>query len=124
MKISLNSLPVFIKLGYFENERLLGQDVNIDLDLYLYDRLAPGISDDLTKTVDYGDVVKTIDDAVRGREIRLIETVVELVGVAILEEYSLIEKAFVSVTKAVIPQNVVRGAKVSVSKEFSRHVKR
>lgn len=122
MIIHLEALPVTVRLGYYAPEREIPQDVIADIKVYLQDNLSVGKKDDIRLTVDYGRIIRVIDRALedRSQEIKLVETVVEKIGSAIMAEFVLVDKVEVKVLKQVLPQQLARGAKISVSKTFSR----
>jgi len=120
MVIHIRDYPVFLKLGYYDQERKLGQDVLVSMEVVLVEGLEPGRRDDLGDTINYAELVTTVNELIRGREIKLVETIVELIGTTVLEKFTMAHSVKVEVEKRVLPQDLVRGARISVSKDFRR----
>jgi 7,8-dihydroneopterin aldolase/epimerase/oxygenase len=79
--------------GTLPAERELGQPFVVDVELRL-DLRPAGLSDDLTKTVDYGEVHR-----MEGEPVGLTETVAERISAAVLENFPLVEAIKVKVAK-------------------------
>lgn len=84
--------------GVLPAERELGQPFVVSVELYL-DLRPAGRSDDLTETVDYGEVHRLARQVVEGEPANLVETVAERIASAVLEEHPLVEAARVKVEK-------------------------
>ncbi|MDP8952262.1 MAG: dihydroneopterin aldolase [Actinomycetota bacterium] len=84
--------------GTLPAERELGQPFVVDVELRL-DLRPAGLSDDLTRSVDYGEVHWRAKEIVEGPPVNLTETVAERIAAAILENYPLVEAARVKVAK-------------------------
>ncbi len=84
--------------GTLPAERELGQPFVVDVELRL-DLRPAGLSDDLTRSVDYGEVHRRAKEIVEGPPVNLTETVAERIAAAILENYPLVEAARVKVAK-------------------------
>ena len=121
MVIQITDYPVFLKLGYYDHERVLGQNVLVSLEVELLPGSSPGKSDDLDDTINYGEIVAMLDGIAGNREIKLVETVVELIGSAILERFAAASRVKVTVEKRALPQELVKGARISVAKDFLRN---
>ncbi|MBR6328928.1 MAG: 2-amino-4-hydroxy-6-hydroxymethyldihydropteridine diphosphokinase [Lachnospiraceae bacterium] len=85
-KISIKGLEVFAHHGVFEEERRLGQNFIVDLELFLDLSLA-GESDDLRLSVDYGKVCRFVECFMRENTYDLIESAAERMAQALLLEY-------------------------------------
>jgi dihydroneopterin aldolase len=72
-RIALTGLVVRGFHGVFEHERRQGQDFAVDVVLHLDTRPAAA-TDDLTRTVHYGELAVGLADVVRGDPVDLIET--------------------------------------------------
>jgi 7,8-dihydroneopterin aldolase/epimerase/oxygenase len=71
--------------GYFEEERLTPQPFEVDVELVL--DLAPaGTTDDLDRSVDYARVYEAVREIVESTTSRLLETIAESIGQAILAD--------------------------------------
>ena len=84
--------------GTLPAERELGQPFVVDVDLYL-DLSPAGLSDDLAKTVDYGEVHRLAKQVVEGEPANLTETVAQRVASAVMEEHPLVDAVRVRVKK-------------------------
>ena len=80
--------------GTLQAEHELGQPFVVSLDLR-----PAGTSDDLTKTVDYGEVHRTTRDIVEGPPVQLIETLAQKIAASTLEEHLAVEAVKVRVAK-------------------------
>jgi dihydroneopterin aldolase len=84
--------------GTLAAERELGQAFVVDVDLYC-DLRAAGLADDLSLTVDYGEVYRQAKAIVEGPPMRLTETVAERLAAAVLDEHRMVEAVRVRVAK-------------------------
>ena len=73
-------------IGLYEWERKAPQLVMIDLEIGLYDHNA-GHTDDVADTIDYGRVAERIREMAVSREIRLVETLGELIADLVRHEF-------------------------------------
>lgn len=101
-KIIMSNMAFFGTHGVFEEENRLGQKFFIDTDLYLNTSEA-GHTDDLMKSVSYGDVYVVIKAIVESREYDLLEALAENIAKDVLEQFSLIEGIRVKVKKPEAP---------------------
>jgi dihydroneopterin aldolase len=120
MLITIDRYPVFIKLGHFPHERVLGQEVLVSLGVELDEALLADMHDNLDDTLDYGALIAKIDQELGDKEIKLIETAVLRLGRRLLETLPAIAAVEVTIEKPVLPQGMNKGAKVSVHHRFSR----
>lgn len=90
-KIKITGLKVFAHHGVFPEETANGQDFYINAALFL-DCKPAGMTDDLTKSVHYGEVSHFITQFLQEHTYQLIETAAEQTVQALLLEYPLIEK--------------------------------
>lgn len=84
--------------GTLEAERELGQPFVVSVELQL-DLRPAGTSDDLTKTVDYGEVHRMARDVVEGAPVQLIETLAERIAAGALEAHPAVDAVKVKVAK-------------------------
>ena len=117
-RILLEGMIFFGRHGALPAERELGQRFVVSVKMCLNLRPA-GTTDDLTKTVDYGDVHHSVRGIVEGEPANLIETVAERVATAILENHSSVDEVRVKVEKP----DVRLGHTIldSAAVEISRH---
>ncbi|MBO3751852.1 dihydroneopterin aldolase [Streptosporangiaceae bacterium NEAU-GS5] len=87
--------------GCLPGERELGQEFVVDVTLF-FDTGPAAAGDDLTKTVDYGELALRLVEVVEGEPVNLIETLAGRLA-AICLDYDLVEEAEVSVHKPAAP---------------------
>jgi dihydroneopterin aldolase len=97
-RIILEGMVFYGRHGVLPAERELGQPFVVDAELWL-DLRPAGLSDDLAKTVDYGEVHRLAKQVVEGEPVDLTETVAERIANATLEEHPLVEVVRVKVKK-------------------------
>jgi dihydroneopterin aldolase len=97
-RILLEGMVFHGRHGVLPAERELGQPFVVDVELRL-DLRPAGLSDDLAKTVDYGEVHRLARQVVEGEPAGLTETVAERIANATLEEHPLVEVVRVKVKK-------------------------
>lgn len=120
-RILLGGMVFYGYHGVLPAERELGQRFVVDIKLECNLRPA-GLSDDLTKTVDYGEVHGKTREIVEGEPVNLIETVAERISASILEEHQLVETIRVKVTKPDVrlEDTVLEGSAVEILRHRSR----
>ena len=97
-RIILEGMVFYGRHGVLPAERELGQPFVVDVELWL-DLRPAGLSDDLAKTVDYGEVQRLAKQVVEGEPADLTETVAERIANATLEEHPLVDVVRVKVKK-------------------------
>lgn len=103
-RISIAGLEVWAYHGLLPHERDLGQRFVIDVDLDV-DLAEAAETDDLAKTVDYGEVAEQVAEVVTARNYRLIETVADRVATLCLG-FPRVEAVEVTVHKPSVPLTV------------------
>ena len=118
MRIEIIEYPVFVRIGCFREERLHGQEVLVTVfaDIRMESGLALG--DDLKKTLDYGDIIRTLDAALKDREFKLIESAVIAVGQSLIEKFLQVEKLDVTIEKPVLPGGMAKGGRIRIHESF------
>ncbi len=101
-KININHLEIYAHHGVFPEEKQEGQFFYLDAELYLSLHEA-GMTDDLTKTVHYGEVCELMKEAFTERSYDLIERAAEVVTQKVLLAYPLIRKMTLTVNKPHAP---------------------
>lgn len=81
--ITLTGLRIFGHHGVYDFEREAGQEFVVDVTVWL-DLAAPASSDDVARTIHYGELAIEVADAVRRDPVDLIETVAERVATVVL----------------------------------------
>ena len=99
--ISIKGIRAFGHHGLLPDERVRGQEFIVDVALHFPLRDA-GVSDEITKTVDYGLIALIVNKHIIGEPVNLIETLAEKIASEILEN-SRIEKVEVTVHKPHAP---------------------
>jgi 7,8-dihydroneopterin aldolase/epimerase/oxygenase len=97
-RILLEGMVFHGRHGTLPAERELGQPFVVDVELRL-DLRPAGLSDDLTRTVDYGEVHKRAREIVEGPPVNLTETVAERIAAAVLEDHPTVDAVRVKVAK-------------------------
>lgn len=97
-RILLEGMIFHGRHGTLPAERELGQPFVVDVELRL-DLRPAGVSDDLARTVDYGEVHRGVREIVEGPPAGLTETVAERIAAYVLEEHPLVEAVRVKVAK-------------------------
>lgn len=106
-RIRLTGLRVFAHHGVLDFERENGQEFIVDLDIAV--DLAPAAaSDDVTKTIHYGELAEAVYAAVQADAVDLIETVAERVA-AIALGYERALQVTVTIHKPAAPITVPFG---------------
>ena len=97
-RILLTDMIFHGRHGALQAERELGQPFVVSVELRL-DLRPAGTSDDLTQTVDYGEIHRMARDIVEGPSVQLTETLAERIAAGALEEHPTVEAVKVRVTK-------------------------
>lgn len=82
-RIDLKGIEVYAKHGVLDFEQEKAQMFRVDITVFL-DLSGPGTSDDLTDTVDYGELANEVREVVGGESHKLIERVATRVAETIL----------------------------------------
>ncbi|MGN1013999.1 MAG: 2-amino-4-hydroxy-6-hydroxymethyldihydropteridine diphosphokinase [Butyricicoccus sp.] len=101
-QIVIQDLQVFARHGVFPEENVLGQKFLVTAVLELDTRSA-GRSDDLTRSVNYGEVSANITDFLRKHTFQLIETAAEQLARQLLLTYPLLRAVEIELKKPWAP---------------------
>ncbi|MCA1715821.1 MAG: dihydroneopterin aldolase [Actinobacteria bacterium] len=114
-RILLEGMIFHGRHGTLPAERELGQPFVVDIELRL-DLQAAGLSDDLTRTVDYSEVHRRAKEIVEGPPVSLTETVAERIAGTVLEDYPTVQAVRVKVAKPNVrlDDTVLTGSAVEV----------
>ena len=82
-KIVLEGMAFYGYHGVLPAERELGQRFRVSVHMYLTLKEA-GEKDDLSRTLDYGEVYRKVEAIVTGKPVKLLETLAERVAEAVL----------------------------------------
>lgn len=101
-KIYLKNIEIFAKHGVFQEEKTLGQKFILDLELNL-DLKEAAITEDLTKSVNYGELCHAVEKVFVEKSYDLIETAANKVAEYILLTYPMVELVKVNLKKPWAP---------------------
>ncbi|MBN9026426.1 MAG: dihydroneopterin aldolase [Rhizobiales bacterium] len=117
-RIFINDLRFFGFHGVLPEEAVLGQRFRVDVTAEL-DLAEAGRTDDLTKTVHYGEMAVLIEEIGRTHRYKLIEALAEAIAKAVFETYPPVERLTVRVTKPEAPVPLATGV-ISIEIERER----
>lgn len=100
--IRICNLEIFGKHGVYKEENKLGQKFLVSADLYFSTRAA-GCDDILTESLHYGEVCHFIDEFMKERCYKLIETVAEQLAKELLLKFKKLERVKIEVKKPWAP---------------------
>lgn len=100
-RIAIRGLRVFAHHGVLESEQTHGQNFLVDVTVHL-DTAEAAAADDLTRTLDYGELALAVHRRVSGERWNLIERVAQRVAELALE-YPAAERVEVTVRKPEAP---------------------
>ena len=115
-KIYVNQMAFYGYHGVFSEETRLGQRFIVDLVVQV-DLKKAGKTDDLTYSVNYGELYQKCKEIVEGKPYKLVEAVAEKIAEVLLEEFHLISEVTVKVIK---PDPPIPGHYQSVAVEMTR----
>lgn len=104
-RITLTGLGAVGYHGVFEKERRSGQPFFVDLVLSV-DLRPAGATDDLTRTVHYGEVAEMVREIIIGTRFQLIEALAEEIARALVESFPAVAELEVTVHKPKAPIDV------------------
>ncbi|HIG70285.1 MAG TPA: dihydroneopterin aldolase [Myxococcales bacterium] len=84
--ILLEGIEVPAALGVTEAERQMRRPVRLDLELG-FDLRPSGQTDDLSQTIDYGEIYEIVEKVAGGREHKLVEALGERIANALFENF-------------------------------------
>lgn len=111
-KILLEGIEVPAALGVTSAERQMRRPVRLDLELG-FDLQPSGRSDDLTQTIDYGEIYEVVEKIAGGREHKLVEALGERIADALFERFP-IESVTLTVRKSKPIAGVLQWAGVRI----------
>ncbi len=86
-KLTLKSMSFHALHGYFEEEKVTGNDFEVDLEFSL-SLLEAALNDDLTKTIDYSKAREIVTKVMNGPSLHLIETLCYKIGEELFKAFS------------------------------------
>ena len=110
-KVSLKDLQAFCKLGIYDSERILGQCININIDLF-FDLSVAGKSNKIEDTINYVDVSLTIRELAQSKEFLLIENLSEEICKKLFDKFPILEAIELEITKSIVNADQFTGTPV------------
>jgi dihydroneopterin aldolase len=117
MKIHLSKLYFFAFHGIYEEERLLGNDFEVNIEVGFTPASLPVLH--IKDTINYVDVYGLVKKRM-SIPTALLETLATDIAIAILAQFSLAEQVFISIDKVRPPIEQFRG-RLGVSFELKRN---
>ena len=100
-KIEIKELEVFANHGVYPEENVLGQKFVISATLFTRTRLA-GLTDELSASINYGEVSHMITDFTRKHTYKLLESLAENLAEMLLCSLSGLEKITLKIEKGIL----------------------
>ena len=100
--LRLRGIRVQSHMGVSDAERAALQELVVAIDLELPGELYPA-TDDLSRAVDYAEVVRITDRSAREKPHRLLETFAHILARRLSERWPTADRLRVAVTKAAVP---------------------
>lgn len=97
LTISLHGIRIFAKVGLYPEEKINGNDFEVDVDVTVNIT-----SDEVFPFIDYAVIYQIVEEAFK-KEGELLETFVKLIHTAVKEKFSEAEKVRVAVRKLYPP---------------------
>ncbi|MFA9377503.1 MAG: 2-amino-4-hydroxy-6-hydroxymethyldihydropteridine diphosphokinase [Lachnotalea sp.] len=101
-KIKINNLEVFCNHGVFKEETILGQKFLVSAVLYVDTREA-GLTDNLLKSIHYGEVCQYIERFMKQNTYQLIEAAAENLAMNLLKEWENLQQIELEIKKPWAP---------------------
>lgn len=115
-KVIINKLECFGKHGVFKEENVLGQKFVVSAEMLV----SRSENDDLATSVNYGEVSLFIDNIVRNKVFKLIETLAENIAEGILKNFN-VHEVTVKVEKPWAPVGLpIDSASVEIHRKWSK----
>jgi dihydroneopterin aldolase len=102
-KIVIKNIKAYGYHGALTEENVLGQNFYADITLYKSLQKA-GLTDNLNESISYVDVYYDVEDIIKNKRFKLIETLAETIAHTLLTKYS-IKKVDVDIRKPGAPIN-------------------
>lgn len=110
-KVSLKNLQAFCRLGIYASERILGQCININIDLF-FDLSIAGKSNQIKDTINYVEVSLTIRELAQSKEFLLIENLCEEICQTLFKKFPILEGIDLEITKSIVNADQFTGTPV------------
>lgn len=96
--LTLKGLTYRANHGYYEEERIEGNDFEVDL-VFHADLSEAGRLDDLNETIDYQKAEEQVRTVMEGPSVKLIETLAHRIGEELFRNFETVQKLEVKVRK-------------------------
>lgn len=118
-RITIKSLSFHAKHGHNKQERIDGNQFEVDIVAYGDFRQAAALDDNLHQTFDYAKAEEVARRVMFGESRKLIETLCEEIGVQIFDNFPIVQKLNVRVRK-ISPPVKTDAAYAEISLEWNR----
>ncbi len=118
-RLSIDNAEFFAFHGVREEERNLGGRYQVDVDVW-YDTMKAVMSDDLSDTVNYEELLFLVNEHMSGEPCELIETLSYDIASAVIDRFVAVRQTTVRVRKLSVPIQQILGhveAEVTVARE-------
>ena len=122
MVIEIENYKIPIKIGHFTEEQAFFRPVFFSIKATL-NKQTVNEHDELEETLDYIQLLDSLNHYFSKKKIKLLETVVFKTGHLLLERFPIIETLDVTVKKSFLSTPVTKGATISLSHCFQRKKK-
>ena len=109
--VSLKDLQAFCRLGIYDSERILGQCININIELF-FDTSKAAKSNDIADTINYVDVSLTIRELCQEKEWLLIENLADQICQKLFNKFPILEEIKLELTKSIVNADQFTGTPV------------
>ncbi|MBC8124537.1 MAG: dihydroneopterin aldolase [Candidatus Kapabacteria bacterium] len=114
-RLSIDNAEFFAFHGVREEERNLGGRYQVDVDVW-YDTTKAVMSDDLSDTVNYEELLFLVNEHMSGEPCELIETLSYDIASAIIDRFTVVRQTTVRVRKLSVPiQQILDHVEAEVS---------
>ena len=110
-KVSLKNLQAFCRLGIYDSERILGQSLNINVDLF-FDLSIAGKSNKINDSINYVDVSLAIRELTQSKEFLLLENLAEEICMMLFKKFQILEGIKLEITKSIVNAEQFTGTPV------------
>ncbi len=101
-RLSIDSAEYFAFHGVRDEERSLGGRFQVDVDAW-YDTMKAVVSDDVSDTVNYEEILFLVNEYMNGEPCELIETLAFDISSAIMDRFDAVRQTTVRVRKYSVP---------------------
>lgn len=115
--IRVHGIQTYTKIGVADNERQIGQNLTVDLEVFL-DLTKAGQSDSLDDTVSYVELSKKVQSVSQKKDFKLLEHFASNIVNEIFTGFSAIQAISVTIQKPHIPNPEFKGrSSISIYRE-------